>query len=192
MNEVTAGLLPEGLRDRLPPQAEAAAALLRGVLDTVASHGYERVQPPLVEYEESLTGRVGGESGGNAKLLRFVDPVTQRTLALRLEFGGRLGIGPHLLHLGLSACRVAGGDEGAGQRQRALVGDRARAAREDHGFGLELGEGALGGLEGRDFAIDAGLAHPARDELGHLRAKIDDQHLVVMLDDLIVEEIDGG
>jgi ATP phosphoribosyltransferase regulatory subunit len=91
MNEVTAGLLPEGLRDRLPPQAEAAAALLRGVLDTVASHGYERVQPPLVEYEESLTGRVGAESGGNAKLLRFVDPVTQRTLALRPDITGQAG-----------------------------------------------------------------------------------------------------
>jgi len=91
MNEITAGLLPEGLRDRLPPQAEAAASLLRGVLDTVASHGYERVQPPLVEYEESLTGRVGGESASSAKLLRFVDPVTQRTLALRPDITGQAG-----------------------------------------------------------------------------------------------------
>lgn len=91
MNEITAGLLPEGLRDRLPPQAEAAASLLRGVLDCVAGHGYERVQPPLVEYEESLTGRLGGDSVSSAKLLRFVDPITQRTLALRPDITGQAG-----------------------------------------------------------------------------------------------------
>lgn len=91
MNDITAGLLPEGLRDRLPPQAEAAANLLRGVLDTVAAHGYERVQPPLVEYEESLTGRLGAPSGARQQLLRFVDPLTQRTLALRPDITGQAG-----------------------------------------------------------------------------------------------------
>ena len=47
-------LLPEGLRDRLPPQADAAAAILRAALDAIRAHGYERVAPPLAEYEESL------------------------------------------------------------------------------------------------------------------------------------------
>ena len=32
-----------------------------------------------------------------------------------------------------------------------------------------------------DLAVDVGLAHPARDELGVLRAEIDDQDAVVML-----------
>jgi ATP phosphoribosyltransferase regulatory subunit len=91
MNDITAGLLPEGLRDRLPPQAEAAATLLRGVLDQVASHGYERVQPPLIEYEESLAGRLGTPAPTSAQLLRFVDPVTQRTLALRADITGQAG-----------------------------------------------------------------------------------------------------
>ena len=43
------GLLPEGLRDRLPPQAQALANLVRTLTDVCAAHGYERVAPPLVE-----------------------------------------------------------------------------------------------------------------------------------------------
>lgn len=91
MNDITAGLLPEGLRDRLPPQAEAAANLLRAVLDLLASHGYERVQPPMVEFEDSLTGRLGSQAQASAKLLRLVDPISQRTLALRADITGQAG-----------------------------------------------------------------------------------------------------
>lgn len=88
-NPITQGLLPEGLRDRLPPQAEAAANLLRGLLDCVAAHGYERVQPPLVEYEDSLIGRLG--SARRQDLLRFVDPVSGANLALRHDMTGQVG-----------------------------------------------------------------------------------------------------
>lgn len=82
-------LLPEGLRDRLPPHAEATANLVATLLGTIAGHGYDRVQPPLVEFEESLTGRVGATT--RRELLRFVDPVTQRTLALRSDITGQVG-----------------------------------------------------------------------------------------------------
>jgi ATP phosphoribosyltransferase regulatory subunit len=83
------GLLPEGLRDRLPPQAEATAALVRGLTARFAAHGYERVQPPLVEYEESLGSRLGGAA--RRELLRFTDPVSQHTLALRSDITGQVG-----------------------------------------------------------------------------------------------------
>jgi ATP phosphoribosyltransferase regulatory subunit len=86
---ITQGLLPEGLRDRLPPQAEAAANLLRGLLDSVAGHGYERVQPPLAEHEASLLGRLS--SGRRQDLLRFLDPATGATLALRHDMTGQVG-----------------------------------------------------------------------------------------------------
>jgi len=87
---VTHGLLPEGIRDRLPPQAEAAAALTATLLGVVASHGYARVQPPLVEYEETLAGRLGPTTR-RRDLMRFVDPVTQRTLAVRSDITGQVG-----------------------------------------------------------------------------------------------------
>lgn len=83
------GLLPEGLSDRLPPQAEASARLVRDVLDTVAAHGYARVMPPLAEFEETLTARL--QSAGAEDLLRAIDPVSQRTLALRPDITAQVG-----------------------------------------------------------------------------------------------------
>ena len=56
---MTKALLPTGFRDRLPPEADASARLVRSVLDTVASYGYERVQTPQAEYEASLTAALG-------------------------------------------------------------------------------------------------------------------------------------
>jgi len=86
---ISKGLLPEGFRDRLPPQAEAAADLLRSLLDRVSAHGYERVSPPLVEFEESLVTRLS--SARPQDLLRFVDPISQRTLALRPDITAQIG-----------------------------------------------------------------------------------------------------
>jgi ATP phosphoribosyltransferase regulatory subunit len=86
---MTNGLLPEGLRDRLPPQAQAASAILRTVLDSVGAHGYDRVSPPLAEFEEELVGRL--KSARARDLLRFVDPVSQRTLALRPDITAQIG-----------------------------------------------------------------------------------------------------
>jgi ATP phosphoribosyltransferase regulatory subunit len=86
---MTTSLLPEGLRDRLPPQADAAAAILRAALDTIRAHGYERVAPPLAEYEESLVGRL--KAGAARNLLRVADPMSQRTLALRPDITTQVG-----------------------------------------------------------------------------------------------------
>jgi ATP phosphoribosyltransferase regulatory subunit len=83
------GLLPEGLSDRLPPVAEASARLTRDVLDTVAAHGYGRVMPPMAEFEETLTRRL--QSAGAEDLLRLVDPISQRTLALRPDMTAQVG-----------------------------------------------------------------------------------------------------
>ena len=86
---MTTALLPEGLRDRLPPQADAAAAILRAALDAIRAHGYERVAPPLAEYEESLVGRL--KTGAARDLLRVADPLSQRTLALRPDITTQVG-----------------------------------------------------------------------------------------------------
>ncbi|MBB4633732.1 ATP phosphoribosyltransferase regulatory subunit [Sphingosinicella soli] len=86
---ISKGLLPEGFRDRLPPQAEAAADLLRTLLDRVSAHGYERVSPPLVEFEDSLVTRLS--SARPQDLLRFVDPLSQHSLALRPDITAQVG-----------------------------------------------------------------------------------------------------
>ena len=46
-------------------------------------------------------------------------------------------------------------------------------------FGFIAAKAVGGLLIGHDLGIDALLAHPPRDQLGHLRAEIDDQDLVV-------------
>ncbi len=81
-------LLPTGFRDRLPPEADASARLVRAMLDTVAAHGYERVQTPLAEFETSLAGVLGSSS---RDLLRFVDPVSGETMAVRGDITGQIG-----------------------------------------------------------------------------------------------------
>jgi ATP phosphoribosyltransferase regulatory subunit len=77
-------LLPTGFRDRLPPEADASARLVRALLDAIALYGYERVQPPLAEFESGMAG-----SGQNR--LRFVDPVSGETMAVRTDITGQVG-----------------------------------------------------------------------------------------------------
>ena len=86
---IAPGLLPEGLRDRLPPEAEAASRLMHRVIVAIGRHGYERVSPPLAEFEESLVGRL--KSSRAQDLLRMVDPVSQRMLALRPDMTAQIG-----------------------------------------------------------------------------------------------------
>lgn len=89
MTTLPPGLLPEGLRDRLPPEAGAASRLLRAVQDCMHGFGYERVSPPMAEFEEGLAGRL--KAGQGRDLLRIVDPVSRRTLALRPDITAQVG-----------------------------------------------------------------------------------------------------
>src|SRR5215475_2666255 len=52
-------LLPAGLHDLLPPEAETEAASVEALLEVFAAHGYQRVKPPLLEFEDSLLAGSG-------------------------------------------------------------------------------------------------------------------------------------
>lgn len=82
-------LLPEGLRDRLPPEAEALGRVRGAVLQTTELNGYARVDPPLAEFEATLLGRL--KSSRSTDLLRVIDPISQRTLALRPDITAQVG-----------------------------------------------------------------------------------------------------
>lgn len=86
-------LLPEGLEDRLPREAKAVSTAMRQILDVMDAHGYDRVSPPLVEFEKSLAGRMaGGNDGATARrMFRFVDPVSLRMLAVRSDITPQVG-----------------------------------------------------------------------------------------------------
>ncbi len=94
MTKIPPDLLPEGFRDRLPPQAESAARISRAMLDVLTSHGYNRVAPSIVEFEETMAVHSnGGKTGsvGRDRLLRFSDPVSGHTLALRGDITVQVG-----------------------------------------------------------------------------------------------------
>lgn len=76
-------LLPNGLRDVLPPEAALEAHTVDSLLTHFASNGYERVQPPLIEFEESL---LAGSAAATANTtFRVMDPVSQKMMGLRAD-----------------------------------------------------------------------------------------------------------
>lgn len=74
-------LLPAGLRDLLPPEAEAEADAVASMSGVFASHGYERVEPPLLEFEDTLLA--GTDSDMASATFRMIDPETHRMMGLR-------------------------------------------------------------------------------------------------------------
>jgi ATP phosphoribosyltransferase regulatory subunit len=145
------GLLPEGLADRLPPQAEASARLTRDVLDTVAAHGYGRVMPALAEFEEGMVARL--QSTRAQDLLRAVDPVSQRTLAIRADMTAQLGrLAATRLSAAARPLRLCYG--GPVLRLRA---DQLRPERERMQLGAEIigSDGVPAAVEIVNVAIEA-------------------------------------
>src|SRR5215470_307739 len=75
------GLLPAGLADLLPPDAAREARAIDTAIERFAAWGYERVKPPLVEFEESLLGGPGAALA--SQTFRLMDPVSQRMMGVR-------------------------------------------------------------------------------------------------------------
>jgi ATP phosphoribosyltransferase regulatory subunit len=76
-------LLPAGLADLLPPEAGREAALVEAMMEVFAGHGYERVKPPLLEFEDSLLA--GSGAAVAEQTFRLMDPVSQRMMGLRAD-----------------------------------------------------------------------------------------------------------
>jgi ATP phosphoribosyltransferase regulatory subunit len=76
-------LLPAGLRDLLPPDAETEASAVGALLRVFAGHGYQRVKPPLMEFEDSLLAATGAAMAD--QVFRLMDPDTHRMMAIRAD-----------------------------------------------------------------------------------------------------------
>src|SRR5258708_13361417 len=75
------GLLPAGLGDLLPPDAAREAGAIGIAIERFAAFGYERVKPPLVEFEESLLGGPGAALAPQP--FRLMDPSSHRLMRRR-------------------------------------------------------------------------------------------------------------
>src|SRR5215469_1667409 len=76
-------LLPAGLRDLLPPDAETEASAVEALMEVFAAHGYQRVKPPLLEFEDSLLA--GSGAAVAEQTFRLMDPESQRMMGLRAD-----------------------------------------------------------------------------------------------------------
>lgn len=76
-------LLPSGLKDVLPPDAERQYRLLDRLLQRFFLFGYQLVMPPLLEFEETMLA--GKAKALETQTFRFMDPVSRKMLALRAD-----------------------------------------------------------------------------------------------------------
>jgi ATP phosphoribosyltransferase regulatory subunit len=67
-------LLPPGIEDLLPPQAEALEQARRRLLDLFSRWGYRLVMPPLVEYADALLTGTGADLA--QQTLQVTDPAS--------------------------------------------------------------------------------------------------------------------
>ncbi|MCX7374548.1 MAG: ATP phosphoribosyltransferase regulatory subunit [Alphaproteobacteria bacterium] len=83
MNDANPALLPAGLHDLLPPDAEAEARLVETLMGVFTAHGYDRVKPPLLEFEDTLLA--GSGAAVAEQTFRLMDPVSGRMMGLRAD-----------------------------------------------------------------------------------------------------------
>src|SRR5438132_1843479 len=133
-------LLPTGIHDLLPPEAEAEAAAVSRLMTTLAAHGYERVEPPLVEFEETLFSGAGAAMA--TATFRMMDPISHRMIGVRADMtpqiariaATRLGNAPRPLRLSYAGqvLRVKGSEirpeRQIGQVGGELIGAESPAA----------------------------------------------------------------
>jgi ATP phosphoribosyltransferase regulatory subunit len=156
-------LLPAGLRDILPPHAAHEADIVTRLMGCFGSHGYERVKPPLIEFEESLL--TGGGAGMAKHTFRVMDPLTQRMMGLRADMTLQVAR--------IATTRLAGAPRPlrlcyAGQVLR-VRGGQLRPERQFGQAGIEL-IGAAGATADAEVVL---LAAQALSDLGVPEVSID-------------------
>ncbi len=76
-------LLPDGVEEWLPPDSWRIEGLRRRVLDVFATHGFDLILPPVLEYTESLHSGVG--RGLERKTFTLIDQANGRQLGFRAD-----------------------------------------------------------------------------------------------------------
>ena len=88
MSPVKAALLPAGFEDMLPPIAKRESWVIGQLLNAFDSYGYQRVKPPLLEFEQSLVSGTG--VAVSEQTFRLMDPVSQRMLGVRADMTAQI------------------------------------------------------------------------------------------------------
>ena len=159
-------LLPAGLQDLLPPEAAREARVVESLQACFAAQGYERVKPPLIEFEEALLSGAGAALAHQT--FRLMDPVSQRMMGLRADIttqvariaASRLAAAPRPLRLCYAGqvLRIRGSqlrpERQFGQAGAELVGAETAAAEAEV---ILLAWEALAGLGVVGLSVDLTL-----------------------------------
>ncbi len=175
-------LLPAGLRDVLPPQAAHEAEVLGRLMAFFAAHGYDRVKPPLIEFEESL---LTGSGAAVAKhTFRVMDPVSHRMMGVRPDMTvqvariatTRLAAAERPLRLSYAGqvLRVRGSqlrpERQTGQAGLELIGDSGATADAEV---IVIAAKALTALGAEDVCVDLTVPTLVTLAVGDLRERPD-------------------
>ena len=174
--EADRGLLPAGLSDLLAPQAQADADAVEAVLSCFSQFGYQRIKPPLLEFENSLLADGPGAALAD-QTFRLLDPISRRMMGLRSDMtaqiarisGTRLAARPRPLRLayGGDVMRVV---PNVLNPERQLVQAGAEIiGRDDPAGVVEIILAGVLGLQKagiKDVTLDLGLPHLAEVLIG--------------------------
>jgi ATP phosphoribosyltransferase regulatory subunit len=141
--------LPDHVADVLPAEARKLESLRRTALDVFQSYGYELVQPPLLEYLDSLLTGIGKDL--DLQTFKLIDQISGRTLGLRADITPQTArIDAHLLNR-QGVTRLAYCGPVLHTRPRS-----ASATREPLALGAELygHAGIEADLESLDLLLD--------------------------------------
>jgi ATP phosphoribosyltransferase regulatory subunit len=83
MNRQDRWILPAGIEELLPPEAQALEALRRKLLDLYWCWGYDLVIPPLIEYLESLLTGTGQDL--DLQTFKLTDQLNGRMMGARAD-----------------------------------------------------------------------------------------------------------
>ena len=78
-------LLPDGVADVLPEQAQVIETLRRKALDFLASRGYQLVYTPFIEYIESLSSLSESNQDLDLATFKVIDQLSGRLLGVRAD-----------------------------------------------------------------------------------------------------------
>ncbi len=184
-------LLPAGLHDGLPPEARHEARAINALIGCFAASGYERIKPPLVEFEESLLSGPGAALAGQT--FRLMDPVSQRMMGVRADMtpqvarivSTRLAHEPRPLRLcyagqvlrvsgsqlrperqfAQAGVELVGSDTLSADLEVVLLAVEALSALGVSGLSVDLTLPALVPAICREYGLDKDMAQAARNAL---------------------------
>ena len=167
MSAASPWLLPAGVDEVLPPDAQGLEDLRRAVIDLFGAWGYELVMPPFLEYLDSLLHGTGPDL--DLRTFKVTDQESGRMLGLRADMTPQVArIDAHRLAQGGVPVRLCYAGTVLHARANRVSGSRApiQAGAEIYGHdGVESDIEAIGLM--LEMLRRAGVDRPHVD-VGHL------------------------